>query len=236
MGRTHVLMTGALATLAAQPLANIFLDRNMSAGEVVAFGAVTAGYGLLPDLDHPQATLGRVLGPVTKAIATVTATVSGGHRKGTHTIWAAILAVLGVTWVVSQDFAAHPEAIFIFISLFLVAMILRLGPKPRSGPAELTYAAIAAAGTAAIVYFVPVGGDGLWWLPFAVGAGIIGHVLGDILTTEGVPVLYPLFPKLVVKFPILGSTDSAREHGFAWVCTVAWMGGAWFALSGAGLL
>lgn len=235
MGRTHVLMTGALATLSAQPLANIFLDRNMSAGEVVAFGAVTAGYGLLPDLDHPQATLARVLGPVTKVIATAVASVSGGHRKGTHTIWAAILAVLGVTWVVSQDWRWAESAVT-FASLFLVAMILRLGPKPRTGPAELTYAGIAAAGTAAIVLFVPVGGDGLWWLPFAAGAGILGHILGDILTTEGVPILFPLFPKLVVKFPILGSTDSAREHGFAVVCSAAWLGGAWFALSGAGLL
>lgn len=232
MGRTHVLMTGALATLAAQPLALTFLDRHMTAGEVVAFGAVTAGYGLLPDLDHPQATLARVLGPVTKAVTTAVATVSGGHRKGTHTIWAAIPAVLGVTWVTAQGYSWHPEAVFIFISLFLVAMILRLGPKPRTGPAELTYAGIAAAGTAAIVYFLP----DLWWLPWAVGVGVIGHILGDILTTEGVPVLYPLLPKLVIRFPILGSTDSAREHGFAWVCTVAWLGSAWFAFAGAGLI
>lgn len=235
MGRTHVLMTGALATITAQPLAHAFLDRHMIAGEVVAFGAVTAGYGLLPDLDHPQATLARVLGPVTKAIARVVATVSGGHRKGTHAIWAAVLAVLGATWTVSQDWW-WAESVLIFVGLFLVAMILRLGPKPRTGPAELSYALVAAAGTAATMHFVPSGSDGLWWLPWCVGIGVIGHILGDILTTEGVPVLYPVLPKLVVRFPVLGSTDSTREHGFAWVCTVAWLGGAWLALSGAGLL
>lgn len=83
---------------------------------------------------------------------------------------------------------------------------------------------------------MPTGADGLWWLPFAAGVGILGHVAGDILTSEGVPIFYPLFPKLVVKLPILGSTDSAREHGFAWVCSAAWLGGAWVAFAGTRLL
>lgn len=223
MGRTHVLMTGVLATASANPLATHFLDRPMTAGEVIAFGAVTAGYGILPDLDHPQATLARVLGPVTKALATVVAAVSGGHRKGTHTIWMAALMVflmgyLAVRWPVS-------EAIAVFVGLFLLAMVLRIGPKPRTGPAELSYAAVAALGTFGTMHFLPE----LWWLPWAVGFGVVGHILGDILTTEGVPIFYPLVPRLVIRLPILGRTDSTAEHVFAFLLAPAWLAVAYLA-------
>lgn len=218
MGRTHVLMTGAASTAAAPFLASHFLDRAMSPAEVVAFGAVTAGYGLLPDLDHPQATLARVLGPVTKAISTAVAAVSGGHRKFTHTVWFAALMVVVFGWLFTQGYAWHPEAITVFIGLFLVAMILRLGPKPRTGPAELAYAAIAAVGTAVILWQLP----DLWWLPWAVGLGVIGHIIGDILTVEGVPILYPIAPKFVVRLPILGRTDSTAERVLAGLLAPAW--------------
>lgn len=226
MGRTHVLMTGALATACANPLSEAFLGRSMTAPEIIAFGAVSAGYGLLPDFDHPQATLARVLGPITRSIASVIATVSGGHRKGTHTVWFAALMVLGFGWLFSQWEPA--AAITIFIGLFLVAMILRLGPKPRSGRAELTYMALAGVGTAAIIFALP----DPWWLPWAVGFGVIGHIVGDILTVEGVPIFYPILPRLYVRVPILGRTDSPMERGLAMLLGPAWIVAAWVAFNG----
>lgn len=227
MGRTHVLMTGVMATVAAQPLANHFLDRSMTPGEVVSLGAVTAGYGVLPDLDHPAATLARVLGPVTKTVASVVGTLAGGHRKGTHTVWFATGVVFLFGWLFTQDFGWHPEAVTIFVGLYLVAMILRLGPKPRTGPAELTYAGVAAVGTASIIYFLP----DPWWLPWAVGLGVVGHLVGDALTTEKIRPFFPLW-NVKVGLAVLGDTDSVREKWFARLLIPAWLLAAWFAVSG----
>jgi hypothetical protein len=51
----------------------------------------------------------------------------------------------------------------------------------------------------------------LWaWLPVAAGAGVALHLVGDMLTAQGVPLLWPL--RLRLATPLLGHTDSAREQ------------------------
>lgn len=189
--------------------------------ELAAFTLATAGYSLLPDFDHPQATLSRTLGPVTKAVATGVHAVSGGHRKGTHTVWFATITV-GLATILSSSFGRDATLPLLFVGYFLALMILRIAPRHGSGLGELVYAAEAAGLTAATYHWV-VGS--WWWLPWAVGMGVISHIVGDILTTEGVPVLYPLAKRLVVKVPVLGHTDSRREHTFATllVPVFAWM-------------
>lgn len=220
MGKTHTLMSATLGLAFAAPIAAA-MHHSMPVASMFAFAGVTGGYGVLPDLDHPQATLARVLGPITRAIAGVIHTLSGGHRKGTHTVWFAALMVVASTALVAafgKD-AALPIA---FIGFYLTAMILRLAPRTGSQTAELVYLIEAGAATAAC-YFVL--GD-MWWLPYAVGGGVVGHILGDILTVEGVPIFFPLLPRLYIKVPVLGRTDSAREHVFFFLLapTVAWVG------------
>ena len=63
MGRTHAL-TGWCAGLALAPA--------VGAGSVhkaVIFAATTAGFALLPDLDHPGASASRLLGWLTGALS-----------------------------------------------------------------------------------------------------------------------------------------------------------------------
>ncbi len=220
MGRTHVLSSTAIGLACAAPLAGHFIDRPMPVATLFAFAALVGGYGVLPDLDHPQATLARTLGPVTKAISQVVHNISGGHRKGTHTIWMALL-VVGLVTVLAAKFGRPALIPVVFVGFYLFAMILHLAPHHRSGRGELVYALEAAAATAAVYEFIP----DWWFVPFAAGFGVLGHIVGDILTVEGVPILYPLAKKFVVRVPLLGRTDSAREHGFAWllVPAIAWM-------------
>lgn len=58
MGRTHAL-TGALAGLVIGRW--LGLD---TLPDLLPFATVTAGYALLPDLDHPSASATRLLGPI----------------------------------------------------------------------------------------------------------------------------------------------------------------------------
>lgn len=215
-------MTGTLGLATMVPLAEHYLDRSPDVGTLLAFGAVTAGYGVLPDLDHPSATLARTLGPATRALAGAVSGLAGGHRKGTHTIWCAGLVVAGVAWLVAQ-FGSNAAILVVFCGFYLAAMILKLAPRPTSSTAELVYVVEAAAATAATWWLV---GD-WWWLPWAVGFGVVGHIAGDILTTEGVPILWPL-PYPVVRIPLLGDTDSGRENLFASALGIAMV---WIALA-----
>lgn len=89
MGRTHAL-TGWCAGLAVAPLAGAD-----TLAQVVVFAATTAGFALLPDLDHPGARASKLLGPLTGGISWLLRKASAGlyavtkgprdeDCKGTH--------------------------------------------------------------------------------------------------------------------------------------------------------
>ena len=45
-----------------------------------------AGAGILPDIDHHNGSIARSIPPVSGWIARIVGLISGGHRKGTHSI------------------------------------------------------------------------------------------------------------------------------------------------------
>ena len=60
----------------------------------VAVGAlVSAGAALLPDVDHPSASVARSLPPLTVWVARLVSAVGGGHRGITHSLVGAVLFV-----------------------------------------------------------------------------------------------------------------------------------------------
>src|SRR5438093_646260 len=96
MGRTHAL-TGWCAGLALAPA--------IGAGtlhQAIAFAATTAGFALLPDLDHPGARASKLLGPITGVLCWLLRNASavlykltkgprdergkGSHRHLSHTL------------------------------------------------------------------------------------------------------------------------------------------------------
>lgn len=240
MGRTHTLSTGALALACAAPLSAQYLHHSMNVGTLFVFALVTAGFGLLPDIDHPSSTLAHAFGPATKQIAEIVGRVSGGHRKATHTIWFAAGMVALVDFVMLRG-GRVADWVIAGIGIYLMVLVLRIVPRRRGLSDELARVAVSAA--AVVAYQVTSGN--WWWLGWAVGFGVIGHVLGDLLTTEGCPILYPLLPHFVLRVPVLGSTDHWREHVFAallvpaicWLVLAAvtgndWATWSWFAHPG----
>lgn len=198
MGRSHAI-SGAAGWLgvcaAAAPLVGRPPVVVTTCGAVVAAAAA-----LLPDVDHPQSTVSRSLGPVTGTIARVVSRASDtirdatcgccttrggdGHRTLTHTAVFAVAAGVVVSaagWVGGHITAA----IAVAASIGLASLVVRLRRRTRAAVPAL---AIAAA--AAIAHW---GHDVTWWwLGLPVGLGVLLHALGDAATHSGAPLLWPL--------------------------------------------
>lgn len=200
LGRTHAL-TGLCAGLAVSPLVvGTF-------AQALLFSVVTAGYALLPDLDHPGARASRLLGPVTGVLSRGVRAGSrwlylrtrgprderhdGEHRHATHTVAFALLAgtaaALG-TWLGN-----------VWVPVGIVALGILLAVD------ALGDWVLPAAGICAAAWWGSVGGDALGILAgtgptlgIAVAVGCVTHCLGDAATLSGCPFLWPI--------PIAGET------------------------------
>lgn len=231
MGRSHAL-SGWCAGLAVAPLIGL-----TSVAEVVPFAAATAGYALVPDLDHPGASASRLLGPVTRMVSGAVRGFSGvlyrltkgprdeestgKHRHATHTLVAAILlgmlaaslgdrgkwAVLGVA-VTGLVLAADALGDWIVLAVLAAAGWSVAGtPLPGTSTTDAVHAAVQTGLT-------QIGG----WIGVAVGLGMFVHCLGDSLTRSGCPWLWPLpirgetWYELRLPRPLRFSTDSWVER------------------------
>ena len=63
------------------------------------------------------------------------------------------------------------------------------------------------------------------WLPVAAGIGVGLHLVGDMLTVKGVPLLWPA--RLRLAAPLLGHTDTAREQLVGACLSLALVALAW---------
>ncbi|WP_328998928.1 metal-dependent hydrolase [Kribbella sp. NBC_00709] len=227
MGRSHAL-SGWCAGLAVAPLVGL-----TSVAEVVPFAAATAGYALLPDLDHPGASASRLLGPVTRLVSGAVRAFSGvlynltkgprdeestgKHRHATHTLVAAVLlgflaaslgdrgkwAVLGVA-VTGLVLAADALGDWIVLAVLAAAGWSVVGAAlPGTSAADAVQAGL-----------TQIGG----WIGAAVAVGMFVHCLGDSLTRSGCPWLWPLpirgetWYELRLPRPFRFSTDSWVER------------------------
>lgn len=177
LGRTHAL-SGAVAGAAA----GLAVAHLTPAGVAVAAG-LTAGAAVLPDIDHPDATIARSFGLLTRAFAWLIEKVSGGHRHGTHSLvgigafTAAAYAAVGYRHTVPGL-----AALGLLLTLVIAAALraLRIGGHA----ADL----LAVAGAASVIW----SGFGIGTLGWAVALGTGTHIVGDMLTDEGVPLAWPL--------------------------------------------
>jgi len=200
MGRTHAL-TGLCAGLALAPL----LVGTLAQTLVIAI--VTAGYALLPDLDHPGARASRLLGPLTGLLSRAVRAGSswlylrtkgprderhrGEHRHATHTLAFALLAGTATTLGTWGGGAWVPVGI---VALGIVLAADALGDW-----------VLPIVGISIAAWWGSIPGDPLAELAgigpalgIAVAAGCLTHCLGDALTLSGCPFLWPL--------PIAGET------------------------------
>lgn len=230
----HHAVSGAAAWFAVTSTAPFALGLVPLADSSVLVGAfVTAGAALLPDIDHRSATIARSGGMVTWAVSTAASAASGGHRHGLHSLLAVAGFTLGAVsaarWEADVPGLGLIPAGSALLLLALVAFSAKALDLTRGGIVVLWLsAAVVVAGV------LTVAPDQLAWLPTSVMIGVIVHLLGDLITTGGIPLLWPWAPKPPrvisaipgmrrvwkpsgnLALPVLGNAGSARE----WVlCT-----------------
>lgn len=201
MGHSHAV-SGLLGWVVVSP---VLVSQGWVPGEPAALaagGVIAAGAGLLPDADHPSASIARSLGPLTQGIARIVSALSGGHRKWTHTIWFVLL-------VFAASFAAGKflgETIVLVITFFMAALALdALHLKPRKHP--VLWTVILSGAVTGIVAWMSPAGD-YSWIAWPLALGTLAHLLGDLITPGGLPLL-PWKGRF--SLPILPSTGGFME-------------------------
>ncbi|GAA1486883.1 metal-dependent hydrolase [Brachybacterium fresconis] len=229
MGGHHAI-SGAAAWLALTGSASIG-DRALGAGvldltgpEVLAGTVVAAGAALLPDIDHPSATIARSAGAVSK-LATSAVSSAAGHRGATHTLLAVVAFTLlgavatGVNWSWHAPVVGQVQVGAVIVVTVLCAIAVRAMKLVRGG---LTPWLV---GTGCGLLTAVAAPETSIWLPVAIGLGALVHLLGDLVTTDGIP--FPTWPLVLkpskrvesalwhadgdIAVPILGNAGSARE-------------------------
>lgn len=193
LGRTHAL-TGAAAGVAIAPLAG--LD---TLPRVTVFAAVCAGWALVPDLDHPSSSASRLLGPLTRLLSAGVRAATGAfyrltkgphdedglHRTVTHTALFAVLVGVLLGWGGSVS----PWVTVAAAAFGVLLAADRLGAWLLAAIAGVLLLWFGS-GTSPAAMLAQLGGLS-WTVGIAAGLGCLVHVLGDMVTRSGAPLLFP---------------------------------------------
>jgi membrane-bound metal-dependent hydrolase YbcI (DUF457 family) len=238
MGPTHAV-SGALVWLAGAGLTESVLGRPQSSTELAVYTAVCAGSALLPDLDcsgkvtanRGGATVARTFGVVSLFVAECVEKFSlgvylvtrtrkdgkrtNGHRTLTHTWVFAGLLGYGVTLLAARY--GKPAVVgVLFLTVGLAVRGLMADWARRSGWLLTTLVSVSA--TFLALQVLPAGLD-YPLLGAAVAAGCLVHTVGDMITTAGCPVLWPvpvgrrLWFEFSLPDPIAVRAGGAFERG-----------------------
>ncbi|GAA1868776.1 metal-dependent hydrolase [Myceligenerans crystallogenes] len=234
----HHAATGAAAWVAVTSTAPFAFGwyEGVSDTGVLAGALVCAGAALLPDADHHSGTIANALSPVSNWVVKVVETVSGGHRKGTHSILG-VVVFTAIAWLLSfvrvdtgiegiGTVQVGPGILCVLLVAFaLKALKITRDTKILPWTTSVVLAAL-------IAVFAP---EEWFWMPFCVALGCVVHNLGDFITTNGVPWFWPLkfrSPRWArdgkgiieltsfwkrngsLAMPILGNAGSVREWIF----------------------
>lgn len=173
---------------------------------VVTGALVVAGAAMVPDADHHNATIAHSLPPLSNVMCAGIGKISGGHRHGTHSI-VGIAAFVFVAWLaglwtmnVEHFGTIYPGAGILSVLLVaFAAKALKIIPDSmRKSPW-----AVGLAMGVFITFFAP---QEQGWFPVAMGLGVIVHILGDMMTTEGCNLAWPFAikpPKAIAKLPVI---------------------------------
>lgn len=224
MGRHHALSGLVTGLAAAEYVLHLPLP------QTALLAGLTAGAAVLPDIDHPDASLAHCFGFLTKAFAWTVGRISGGHRHGTHSL-AGIAAFTALAWLAVhyRHDTAGRTGLAVLLSLVIAGGLYAL----RIGGHLADLLAVAAA--VAMTWT----GYGLPLVAIATGVGCAAHIAGDLLTDQGCPLAWPIgrLRFRLLPEPFAFTTGSKPETVFALVLVVAlgWL--AWHAvrLPGAGI-
>lgn len=186
MARSHA-SAGAVLSLAAAPL---LVQTGVVDGRPVSYVvlALTAiGSALLPDYDHAHATIAQSLGPVTKGVAHVVSAAFGGHRNGTHS-FVGIAFFTAVSWLM-----VHLGGWWVGLWCgFLVATGLAALGFRVSKTSIIVHTVTVIAATAWLLHIATTGSVPLELVTWGVAIGSLAHILTDLPTKQGCPLLWPV--------------------------------------------
>jgi membrane-bound metal-dependent hydrolase YbcI (DUF457 family) len=211
MGPSHAL-SGAAVWLGGTWALNQFAGYHQSPLEIAVGTAVCAGAALLPDLDQSGrvtagkggATIANTFGTASLFIAEVMEKFSlfvykatrmkhdphreNGHRTLTHTL----PFTVGVGFLTTWGCAQGGKWAVIGILFLMVGLALRgLFHKWAVRAGWIVITVLAAAAAYATFLYLPAD-RGYPMLGVAVGVGCFVHLLGDLITSAGVPILWPI--------------------------------------------
>jgi membrane-bound metal-dependent hydrolase YbcI (DUF457 family) len=211
MGPSHAL-SGAAVWLTGSWALDHFAGYGQSPLAIAVGTAVCAGGALFPDLDlsgrvtrnRGGATVARTFGVFSLFVAEVIEKFSlgvyhatklsrdprrtNGHRTFTHTIPFTVLVGWGTTTLCT----ALGKWAVIGVLFFMIGLALRgLFEKwaERAGWVVIT---LVSAGAASFAFSRLPGDRGYPMIGLAVGVGCFVHLLGDMITKNGVPILWPI--------------------------------------------
>ncbi|SFO90751.1 LexA-binding, inner membrane-associated putative hydrolase [Geodermatophilus dictyosporus] len=148
----------------------------------VAWVAAVGGFAMLPDLDHSGSTVSDMWGPVTDVPSGAIGRLAGGHRWGTHDALLAPLAFGAVALAAASLYWSSLLVVALAIGLALRALHFVIPGRAENtvvGNLVLSFAA---------AWLLLEHSPHPTWLPWAVALGVLTHVAGDLVTTQGVPV------------------------------------------------
>jgi len=209
------------------PLIPAFSVMPMEPAAVAIGGLVAAGAALLPDADHPNATIAYSIPGVGKAVTSAVGAAAGGHRHGTHSGLSAIAVVLlaavltNVPGIVTTDSMSPYVLICGIIAAAMLCFALKVLKIVRKwGMAWL----VGIVSSAAITFLIP---DQWSWLPWAIAVGWVTHMAGDFLTVGGLPLTWPKNfrpPQAIQHTPILKRIW--MKNGY-WAAPILGLTGSW---------
>jgi membrane-bound metal-dependent hydrolase YbcI (DUF457 family) len=178
----------------------------------IALGAIVcAGAALLPDADHPNATIAHSLPVVGRLATSAIGRGSGGHRHGTHSVLSAVVVVFGALWLMQSGWtSAEAGTIANIVSVIAVAGLLAFALKVLTVVPKWSLAWVL--GGALSLLIDRLAPTEWTWLPLCIAVGWVTHLAGDFLTTGGLPLLWPFrprAPKGLRRMPVIGSMWSS---------------------------
>lgn len=186
MGLSHVMSGTALgAALCLVPGV-----RDLDPASKVGIVAMSGGFAVLPDLDHPNAGISRMWGDASRGkqvkigpkrytvfpgLTQVVSRVSGGHRKGTHTV-EGMLVFVGAAWMGSWSRLGTALVLAFATAITYLGLTILMKWSPRRHAGE-NIGLTVLVGVLSWVqdWRVP------WWAFAAMALGIAAHIGGDML-------------------------------------------------------